>query len=189
MSSRSFRIVIPGLYDGKGKAFFFAHFEQIRFPNSFTRTRTVFNSRVANGFFRYQFGTGATAEVREVNLLTLAAANGQIAAKDPITLKLIGLIDAATKTQGTRSASRRNPRNQGVTTDQGRSSLATTRPSSWPASATAGATLRRTPFARRSSATTVPSTSSRCGKPWSCTTSIRRRWPSATSRSKPSCAG
>ena len=98
-------IVIPGLYDGKGKAFFFAHFEQIRFPNSFTRTRTVFNSRVADGFFRYQFGTGATAEVREVNLLTLAAANGQIAAKDPTTLKLIGLIDAATKTQGTRSAS------------------------------------------------------------------------------------
>jgi hypothetical protein len=98
-------IVIPGLYDGRGKAFFFAHFEQIRFPNSFTRTRTVFNSRVADGFFRYQFGTGAAAEVREVNLLTLAAANGQIAAKDPTTLKLIGLIDAATKTTGTRSAS------------------------------------------------------------------------------------
>jgi hypothetical protein len=98
-------IVIPGVYDGKNKAFFFAHFEQIRFPNSFTRTRTVFNSRVADGWFRYQFGTGANAEVREVNLLTLAAANGQIAAKDPMTLKLIGLIDAATKTQGTRSAS------------------------------------------------------------------------------------
>ena len=98
-------IVIPGLYDGRNKAFFFAHFEQIRFPNSFTRTRTVFNSRVADGWFRYQFGTGAAAEVREVNLLTLAAANGQITAKDPTTLKLIGLIDAATKTQGTRSAS------------------------------------------------------------------------------------
>ena len=98
-------IVIPGLYDGRGKAFFFAHFEQIRFPNSFTRTRTVFNSRVADGWFRYQFGTGATAEIREVNLLSLAAANGQITAKDPTMLKLIGLIDAATKTQGTRSAS------------------------------------------------------------------------------------
>ena len=97
-------IVIPGLYDGRGKAFFFAHYEQIRFPNSFTRTRTVFNSRVADGFFRYQFGTGANAEIREVNLLQLAAANGQISAKDPTTLKLIGLIDAATKTTGTRTA-------------------------------------------------------------------------------------
>ncbi len=93
-------IVIPGLYDGRQKAFFFAHYEQVRFPNSFTRTRTVFNPRVADGWFRYQFGT----EVREVNLLTLAAANGQIAAKDPTTLKLIGLIDAATKITGTRSA-------------------------------------------------------------------------------------
>lgn len=97
-------IVIPGLYDGRGKAFFFAHYEQIRFPNSFTRTRTVFNPRVADGFFRYQFGTGTNAEVREVNLLTLAANHGQISAKDPITLKLIGLIDAATKTTGTRTA-------------------------------------------------------------------------------------
>jgi hypothetical protein len=98
-------IVIPGLYDGRGKAFFFGHYEQIRFPNSFTRTRTVFNSRVADGWFRYQFGTGANAEIREVNLLTLAANNGQISAKDPIMLNLIGLIDAATKTAGTRSAS------------------------------------------------------------------------------------
>src|SRR4051812_36159988 len=81
-------IVIPGVYDGRGKAFYFAHYEQIRFPNSFTRTRTVYNPRVADGFFRYQFGTGANAEIREVNLLTLAQANGQIAAKDPITLNL-----------------------------------------------------------------------------------------------------
>ena len=93
-------IVIPGLYNGKDKAFYFGHYEQVRFPNSFTRTRTVFNPRVADGWFRYQFGT----EVREVNLLQLAAANGQISAKDPIMLNLMGLIDASTKTTGTRSA-------------------------------------------------------------------------------------
>ena len=44
-----------------------SHYEQIRFPNSFTRTRTVFNPRVADGWFRYQFGS----EVREVNVLQL----------------------------------------------------------------------------------------------------------------------
>jgi len=93
-------IVIPGLFDGHNKAFFFAHYEQIRFPNSFTRTRTVFNPRVYDGWFRYQFGS----EVREVNLLQLAAANGQIIATDPTMMKVLGLIDAATKTTGTRSA-------------------------------------------------------------------------------------
>jgi hypothetical protein len=94
-------IVIPGLYDGRNKAFFFGHFEQIRFPNTFTRTRTVFNPRVLDGWFRYQFGS----EVREVNLLQLAANNGQISTPDPLSMKLQRLIDAATKTEGTRSAS------------------------------------------------------------------------------------
>ncbi len=79
-------ITIPGLYDGRNKAFFFFHYEQVRFPNSFTRTRTVFNPRVYDGWFRYQFGT----EVREVNLLQLAAANGQISATDPTMMKLLG---------------------------------------------------------------------------------------------------
>src|SRR5436190_2774573 len=93
-------ITIPGLYDGKGKAFFFAHYEQVRFPNSFTRTRTAFNSRVADGWFRYLFGS----EIREVNVLSLAAANGQISAKDPIMLNQLSLINAATQKTGTRTA-------------------------------------------------------------------------------------
>ena len=66
-------IMLPG-YDGRNKAFFFFHYEQTRFPNTFTRTRTVFNPRVYDGWFRYQFGN----ETREVNLLDLAARNGQI---------------------------------------------------------------------------------------------------------------
>jgi len=66
-------VVIPGLFDGHNKAFFFFHYEQIRFPNSFTRTRTVFNPRVSSGWFRYQLGTGAAAEIREVNVLTFDA--------------------------------------------------------------------------------------------------------------------
>jgi hypothetical protein len=94
-------IVIPGLYNGQNKAFFFVHYEQIRFPNSFTRTRTVFNPRVYDGNFRYQFGS----DVREVNLLELAARNGQLATKDPTMTRLLSLIDAATKTSGTRAAS------------------------------------------------------------------------------------
>jgi hypothetical protein len=94
-------IVLPGMYDGRDKAFFFVHYEQIRFPNTFTRTRTVYNPRVYSGWFRYQFGN----EVREVNLLQLAAANGQISQIDPTMAKIMSMIDAATKTTGTRSAS------------------------------------------------------------------------------------
>jgi hypothetical protein len=93
-------ILIPGVYDGRGKAFFFLHYEQLRFPNSFTRTRTVLNSRALDGFFRYQFGSG----VREVNVLDLAARNGQIATTDPTVMSLLRKIEAAMTTTGTRSA-------------------------------------------------------------------------------------
>jgi hypothetical protein len=94
-------IVLPGMYDGRDQAFFFVHYEQIRFPNTFTRTRTVFHPRVYDGWFRYQFGN----EVREVNLLQLATANGQISAVDPTMANIMRMIDSATKTTGTRSAS------------------------------------------------------------------------------------
>ena len=60
----------------------------------------MFNPRVSDGWFRYLVGT----EVREVNVLQLAAANGQISAKDPTMMKMLGMIDAATKTTGTRAA-------------------------------------------------------------------------------------
>ncbi len=40
-------IVLPGLYDGRGTAFYFFHYEQLRFPNSFTRTRDVYHPRGA----------------------------------------------------------------------------------------------------------------------------------------------
>ena len=91
-------IVMPG-YDGHGKAFFFFHYEQIRFPNTFTKSRTVFNSRVLDGWFRYQFGS----EIREVNLLTLAAANNQLATTDPTVMKLEQMISASMVGQGTRT--------------------------------------------------------------------------------------
>ena len=94
-------IMIPGVVDGRGKAFFFVNYEQIRFPNSFTRTRTMLNPRALDGWFRYEFADG----VREVNVLSLAAANGQIAAKDPTVMKLLNDIQASSQTMGTVSQS------------------------------------------------------------------------------------
>lgn len=90
-------IVIPGLYDGRGKAFFFGNYEQIRFPNSFTRTRTILHPRALDGWFRYSVGT----ETREVNVLALAAARGQLATKDAMVMSLLSKIAASTAKTGT----------------------------------------------------------------------------------------
>jgi len=46
-------IVIPGLYDGRGKAFFFVHDEELRLPNDVSRVRTVLHPRAMDGWFRY----------------------------------------------------------------------------------------------------------------------------------------
>jgi hypothetical protein len=75
-------IVLPGLFDGRDKAFFFVNYEQLRFPNSFTRNRDILHPRALEGWFRYSVGN----QVREVNVLQLAAANGQISAIDPTVI-------------------------------------------------------------------------------------------------------
>ncbi len=92
-------IAVPGLYDGRDKAFFFAHYEQLRFPNSFTRTRTVLNPRAVDGWFRYE----VAGAIREVNVLDLAASRGQISAKDPLITKLLNNIRSDTQSSGTLS--------------------------------------------------------------------------------------
>ena len=93
-------IVIPGLYDGRNKAFFFVHYEQLRFPNSFTRTRVTLHPRAMDGWFRYTSG----GQIREVNVLQLAAANAQISSMDPLVRDLLGKIQASTQTTGTVNA-------------------------------------------------------------------------------------
>ena len=90
-------IKIPGLYDGTGKAFYFFHYEQLRFPNSFTRNRTVLNPAALNGTFLYDVG----GETRSVNVLALAAANGQLATTDPTVMSVLQNIQSATGTTGT----------------------------------------------------------------------------------------
>ena len=49
-----------------------------------------------DGWFRYEHG----GQIREVNVLQLAAANGQISAKDPTIASLLGKIQAAMATTG-----------------------------------------------------------------------------------------
>lgn len=89
-------IVIPGLYDGRGKAFFFANYEELRLPNNVSRTRRVLHPRAQEGWFRYTVGS----EIREVNVLAVAAANGQLATTDPTIMKTLGYINASMQTTG-----------------------------------------------------------------------------------------
>jgi hypothetical protein len=81
-------IVIPGLFDGHNKAFFFGNFEQVSTPSDTTRQRTMLNPGAAAGNFTY----GSTT----INLLELAARNGQTATLDPTIRTILSDIAAAT---------------------------------------------------------------------------------------------
>jgi hypothetical protein len=89
-------VVIPGLYNGRGRAFFFVHYERINFPNSFTRTRVTLHPSALQGVFRY----ADDDQIREVNVLDLAARNGQVSAIDPTIGSMLNKINAATGTTG-----------------------------------------------------------------------------------------
>ena len=98
-------IVIPGLYDGRNKAFFFVHDEELRLPNDVSRVRTTFHPRALQGWFRYSVTTNNVPEIREVNVLDLARTNGQISAADPTVMRLLNLINSSTQTTGAVQAS------------------------------------------------------------------------------------
>lgn len=84
-------IKIPGLFDGKNKAFFFVNYEELRQPADVTRNRILLSEPAQQGIFRYS----TTGGVQTVNLLQLAAANGQTATPDPIIAKLLADIRAS----------------------------------------------------------------------------------------------
>ncbi len=86
-------VVIPGLYDGRGRAFFFVNYEEFRMPNSFSRSRVILTPAAQAGNFTY----GSN----QVNLFNLAAANGQTSTPDPIVASVLAKIRAATSTAGT----------------------------------------------------------------------------------------
>jgi hypothetical protein len=89
-------IVIPGLFDGRDKAFFFVNYEESRSPGQNTANRNILHPRAQEGWFRYTV-SGAT---REVNVLALAAANGQLASVDPTISRLLADIRSTTAQGG-----------------------------------------------------------------------------------------
>jgi TonB dependent receptor len=86
----------PKIHSGKDKAFFFFNYEEFRQPESQSRTRVVLNPQAQLGNFSYIAGGVTTTR----NLLTLAAANGQVSSIDPTIASMLARIQSATGTSG-----------------------------------------------------------------------------------------
>ena len=84
-------IMIPKLFDGRNRAFFFVNWEEFRQPSDVTRNRTLLNTVAQQGVYSYSTASGT----RQVNLLQLAAQNGHISTVDPLTSKLLANIRSA----------------------------------------------------------------------------------------------
>ncbi|HSG00635.1 MAG TPA: carboxypeptidase regulatory-like domain-containing protein [Vicinamibacterales bacterium] len=91
-------IVIPGLFDGHNRAFFFVNYEEFRQPSEVTRSRTLLTPEAQRGLFTYETGGGST---NTVDLLALAAAGGHVSTLDPLMAQL--LADIRSSTNGTGS--------------------------------------------------------------------------------------
>jgi hypothetical protein len=83
-------VVLPGLYDGRGKMFFFVNFEGTHQPSTITSNSTVMLPDSQNGIFRYNGGPAGG-----IDLYALAAANGQTATPDPTVAQLLRDIRAS----------------------------------------------------------------------------------------------
>ena len=79
------------------RAFFFFNYEELRQPAASTLQRVILTPQAASGIFSYNTSSG----VRSVNLLQLAAANGQLATLDPTVSRVLSDITAASQSQGT----------------------------------------------------------------------------------------
>ena len=89
-------IIIPGVFDGRGKAFFFFNQEESYAPAEGLRTRTMIRQSALDGNFTYNLTNPTT-----VNLLALAASKGQLATYDPVVKSLLESMRAASQLTGT----------------------------------------------------------------------------------------
>ena len=86
-------IWIPKVFDGRDKAFFFFNYEELRQPVSVTNSSTVFAPAADNGTFLYKTTAG---EIKSVNLLNLAAAQGFVSTMDSNIKQIIADMRAGT---------------------------------------------------------------------------------------------
>jgi hypothetical protein len=87
-------VLIPGVFDGHDKLFFFVNYEESRSPSTTNTTSTLLLPAAQQGLFSYTTATG----VQTVDLYALAAAAGLTATPDPVIAKLLNDIRASTTT-------------------------------------------------------------------------------------------
>ncbi len=85
-------IRIPGFFDGRDKAHFFINYEVAMSPSQVSRNRNLLSTQAQSGIFRY--GN------QQINLLQLAAANGQLSTVDPTVAKLLADIRSSASSGG-----------------------------------------------------------------------------------------
>jgi carboxypeptidase family protein len=91
-------VIIPGLFDGRDKLFFFVNYEETRSPDTITTNSTLLLPDAQRGIFRYNGGPAAG-----IDLYALAALNGQTSTPDPTIARLLQDIRTAAGTPGTLS--------------------------------------------------------------------------------------
>ncbi len=85
-------IMIPGILDGRSKAFFFVNYEELHQPSDTTRQRTILNPSAMAGNFTYT----ASGVTRTINVLDLAARAGLPATSpDPTISAIMSKISSA----------------------------------------------------------------------------------------------
>jgi Carboxypeptidase regulatory-like domain len=94
------RLFGPFGFDGHNKAFFFVNYEEFRFPSQVSRQRTIFNPLTQQGVFQYNVTVNGQPQVRQVDLLDLAARDGQTSTIDPVIGKLLADIRNSTTGKG-----------------------------------------------------------------------------------------
>jgi hypothetical protein len=87
-------VVIPHLFDGHDKLFFFVNYEVANSPGTSSLTRTIMSPNSQQGLFQYTGGP-------PVDLMALAAKNGQTSTIDPTVATVLSAIRASTATTGT----------------------------------------------------------------------------------------
>ena len=93
-------VIIPGLYNGKNKAFFFFNMEHQYQPSQATRTRTILNPQAQEGQFSYFQTVGGVQTLRTVNLYEIATRTGNTSTADPFIANLLTQIRQSTTTTG-----------------------------------------------------------------------------------------
>ena len=88
-------VYIPGVYDGRGKMFFFFNYEETRSPNTITTNSNLLLPEAQNGIFRYNGGPP-----EGINLYQLAASLGFTSTPDETVARLLQDIRTAANSSG-----------------------------------------------------------------------------------------